>query len=358
MAAHAKLSPSAAERWMTCPGSVHLIDVRNIKSVGGAAANKGTVVHHISEQVLKGKTKKLKTFLDKTIDNIVVSQDMIDAAQYYIDFVSSLPGDKFYEQKVSIEHIIGDCWGTADTVVATAGSLLIADLKSGAGVKVYAQNNRQLLIYALGAFYKYDLIYDFQTITMVIVQPPLDHISTWSVSVEELLAFEEELLVAKQKIEYAKDKFVITDKGCQWCPAKAVCPAHLEIANQAAQIDFKTSLPEDLSYWLDKLPALKGFIAIIEEKAYEKLVAGEVITGFGLGKPAKRRTWSDEDIVRNVVSQLGLEKYFYKEVLISPAQCDKLNLDSDMQEAINELISFTESKPSIVRKDSAKSDFS
>jgi len=356
MAAHAKLSPSAADRWMICPGSVHLIDTRGIKSKGGDAANRGTAIHTLSEKALKGKVP-CAGFLGTKLEGIKVTQEMVDIAQIYVDYVNAASGDKFYEQKVTIDELIADCWGTADTVICRPEKLTVADLKSGVGFRIEAMDNKQLLIYALGAYFKYDWIYDFKEITMVIIQPPLDNISTWTITVDELMAFKQELLDAKKRIDEQKDLFVITSKGCQWCPAKFVCPEHLAIANQAAQVDFKGKIPDDLSYWLEKLPILKGFISSVEEVAYEKLVADEPVEGFALGKAAKRRAWADEDEVIDFVHGHGLTSTFIKEVLITPAQTDKLVLNPSVQDRLKGFITFTESKQPIVKKDSAKSDF-
>jgi len=356
MAAHAKLSPSAADRWMICPGSVHLIDTRGIKSKGGEAANRGTAIHTLSERALKNNLP-CNGFLGAKLENIKITQEMIEIAQTYVDYVAAASGDKFYEQRVSVDELIPDCWGTADAVICRHEKLSVIDLKSGAGFRIEAFDNRQLLIYALGAYFKYDWIYDFKEITMVIVQPPLDNISTWTVTVDELMLFKKDLVEAKERIDNQKDLFVMTPKGCQWCPAKFVCPSHLEIANQAAQVDFKTKIPDDLSYWLEKLPILKGFVSAIEEIAYEKLVSGEAIDGFTLGKPARRRSWGDEQEVIDFVQSHGLTSTFIKEVLISPAQMDKLVLNPSMQEQLKEFVTYVESKQPIVKKDSAKGDF-
>ena len=48
---HAKLSPSASSRWMTCPGSVHLEpDIKGGDS--SIYAEKGTAMHTVSDLCL------------------------------------------------------------------------------------------------------------------------------------------------------------------------------------------------------------------------------------------------------------------------------------------------------------------
>ena len=49
MAGHAKLSPSSAERWMTCPGSVALSEGYADRS--SAVADEGTAAHELAERI-------------------------------------------------------------------------------------------------------------------------------------------------------------------------------------------------------------------------------------------------------------------------------------------------------------------
>jgi hypothetical protein len=53
MSGHAVLSPSSAERWMTCPGSVVLTE--GLEDKGSDAAEEGTAAHELAERILSGK---------------------------------------------------------------------------------------------------------------------------------------------------------------------------------------------------------------------------------------------------------------------------------------------------------------
>ncbi|SUU80676.1 Protein of uncharacterised function (DUF2800) [Alloiococcus otitis] len=59
-----------------------------------------------------------------------------------------------------------------------------------------AYQNPQLMLYALGAYEKFDFVYDFETITMTIVQPRLDHLDSFTVATDELLYWAEKLRCA------------------------------------------------------------------------------------------------------------------------------------------------------------------
>ena len=54
MSGHAKLSPSSAARWMTCPGSVTLSE--GIKDVSSSNASEGTMMHAFAAKCLETGT--------------------------------------------------------------------------------------------------------------------------------------------------------------------------------------------------------------------------------------------------------------------------------------------------------------
>ena len=58
---HARLSPSAAKRWTTCPASVNLIDRLNLPNKDSIDSALGTAVHELLENSLIGLVEP-KTF--------------------------------------------------------------------------------------------------------------------------------------------------------------------------------------------------------------------------------------------------------------------------------------------------------
>lgn len=78
---HAKLSPSAAERWMTCPGSVVLSEGMPEKT--SAFAEEGTQAHALAEMLLNNTPGVMNT-----------SFGMLDYVMIYVDHVRGLMGEE------------------------------------------------------------------------------------------------------------------------------------------------------------------------------------------------------------------------------------------------------------------------
>ena len=175
MSTHAVLSPSSAERWMNCYGSVELS--RNIVDTGSSAANEGTMMHTVSATCLE-KGYDAVGFIG-TIDDetkLILQVDQAGYVQYYVDYVrslASLPGAiLMIEQSLPIEFMTGEegAQGTADAIIITKDELIVVDAKFGFK-PVDAVENKQLQMYAAAAYEIYGMAYDFKTVRLVIVQP-------------------------------------------------------------------------------------------------------------------------------------------------------------------------------------------
>ena len=153
MAGHAKLSPSSAERWMTCPGSVALSE--GYADSSSAAADEGTAAHELAERILLGaKGDALVGLLAQ--NGVEWTAEMLQDVLRYTQSVQALgavDGTLLVEQRLPISEWTGEAGahGTADAVILAGTELIVADLKFGRGVVVDADENKQLRIYALAA---------------------------------------------------------------------------------------------------------------------------------------------------------------------------------------------------------------
>ena len=159
---HAKLSPSAAARWINCPGSVALSEL--CPPPGSSDyADEGTLAHLIAEhKVLLTSGEITQAYYDKRLANALKSQyycgEMDEATTYYMDTVmeiycEGLKKDKaaelMVEQCFDLGSWVPKCFGTADAVVIAGDTIEVIDLKYGKGVKVDAVGNPQLRHQAL-----------------------------------------------------------------------------------------------------------------------------------------------------------------------------------------------------------------
>ena len=324
MNTHAKLSPSASERWMTCPGSVVLSEGMPNKS--SAFADEGTQAHAVAESILRGKAIESETGM---AENVMV----------YVDYVRSLGGVLHIEQRV---HVNADIYGTADAVVwdAENAMLHIADLKYGAGVAVEVTNNLQLKIYALAALLQFK--YPAHNVTATIVQPRCPHsggpVRSVTFDVVDLLDFHADLLDAVKVVREAAshDGHPVweqaylhpSEKGCRWCLAAPKCPAIKDRAQALAKQVFAPGLPYDakaLAETLDFLPIIEGWVKNTREFAYAEAERGNDVPNWKLVEKVANRKFNP-DAAELLVKDLGLlpEQIFKPQELLGVGDIQKL----------------------------------
>jgi len=85
--AHARLSPSSGERWMTCPGSVKLTE--GIEDKGSSYAAEGTAAHEMAERILKGESGQ-SLVGQKAENGVEFTQDMLTYVLDYTDMIQAL----------------------------------------------------------------------------------------------------------------------------------------------------------------------------------------------------------------------------------------------------------------------------
>lgn len=137
-------------------------------------------------------------------------------------------------------------FGTGDCVIIADDRLQIIDLKYGIGVLVSAEENPQMMLYALGALSTYGNLYDIKEVGMTIFQPRRENISTWTIPVEQLYQWAEEVVIPTALLAIqGKGKFN-PGSHCTFCKAKAQCRARAEANMKIAQLEFqKPALLQD-----------------------------------------------------------------------------------------------------------------
>lgn len=330
--AHARLSPSSASRWMTCPGSVAACD--GLKDKGSAAAAEGTAAHELAERILLGADGT--TLVGQNAENgITFTDDMLRDVLKYTDTVQSMVGADdvlMVEQRLDIGTWTGETGakGTSDTVLICGDELIIIDLKFGRGVEVSAQDNKQLQIYALAALETYDLVYGpFATARIIISQPRLGAWSEWSLTVDALLAFGEQVKAAAAACDLPDAPRTPSTDACRWCRAAATCPALknevLDLFDNVNPSDAET-LSEDLGDALGKVGMVEAWCKAVRGETERRLLAGDQVKGYKLvqGRMGNRK-WTSVQEAEETLKALRLKKeQMYDFTVISPTAAEKL----------------------------------
>src|SRR6202795_5157042 len=343
MSTHSLFSPSAAHRWIACPGSMAFPE--NQEQGGSSTfADDGTASHEWAALCLTngqdpsfcGEDPAPECFLGEAKEingeSYVMDETRASFCQIYLDDVRrrAIGGSLFVEYKVDLFNYLGKGQGgTADAVIDQPGTktLTIEDLKYGTGEKVYAENNPQLLLYALGMLADVELMgHSVEEVTLVICQPRLGHIDEWTLSVADLLMF---ALTARSAVRHALEGYTIAKgtglnpgvKQCRWCRAKAKCPALTKYVTDSVRCDFETiealppTAPRDtakLSAAYIAVPLIEDWCRAVRSELGKLGTDGEKVIGPD-GKPYKlvegkggSRAWTDAQAAEALlVGQLG-----------------------------------------------------
>lgn len=274
--AHAKLSPSAAHRWMNCPGSIALIGDES--STSGMAAMKGTAAHKVIEMMIQGDIHDASEFAGYTIlvekdsDGIevfkpgvpalspdtprpgwymfIVDENMVSGVQVTIDEVDR-QRERLFSPEVFPETYLDMSWldprfgGTADVrLVEPFGEAVLVDHKNGY-MLVEAKDNEQLLNYAVGVLHEHP---DAEGVRVIISQPNAPHIDG---VVREEYYTRDEIKMFEIRMKEAADAIDKPNaprragEWCTFCPAKSRCPEIDSVLLEEAQIEFAEDAPDE-----------------------------------------------------------------------------------------------------------------
>lgn len=361
--AHAKLSASGASRWASCPGSVQMEE--GIPDRESIYAQEGTLAHEMSELKLKhyldpkgfGK-RKLNAAIKKLKENELYQAEMDSYTDSYVDFIKekalSFPSNPYIEieKRVDFSRWVDGGFGTCDCVLIHGSTLSIIDLKYGKGVPVSAEQNEQLILYALGAYDAFNLIYNLDKIELNIVQPRINNFTTWEISLTELLLWGDYFKVQAEKALGGNGELVPSAKACKFCKARDICTARAE-NNLSLESEIKlkpNEIPKDKLYeYISRGEDIAKWVADLKAYALDMCLKGEEVKGLKAVAGRTSRSWTNQDEAINKLIEGGIdEAIIYDKVPLTLAKLEKALGKQQFTALVGDLVVTSEGKPTLV----------
>ena len=373
---HSVLSASSSGRWLNCPPSARLCEAYEDK--GSDYAAEGTDAHALCEFRLK---QALKIPAEDPIDNLTwYNEEMEECAVGYAAYVVELLETArrtcsdpvvLIEQHVDFSRWVQEGFGTADCVIIADGILNIVDYKHGKGVEVSAEQNPQMMLYALGALEIFDGIYDIDAVRMAIYQPRKSNISVYEMQKSDLLEWADTELTEKAQLAYGGQGEFHCGEWCRFCKAKAECRERAAVNLELARYEFQ--LPallddDEIADILGRLDDLTAWAADVKEYALRQALSGKKWHGWKLVEGRSNRRYTNETAVAGAVESIGFDPYEHKVLGVTAMQ--KLLGKSRFNDLLAAYIEKPQGKPTLVpesdkrpayqhaqRAEQAKNDF-
>lgn len=352
---HSLLSVSGAHRWLNCPPSA-VLESRE-PDTSSAAAEQGTAAHALAEWKLRRALHQAPAFkpesdwIDTEMEHL--TDDYVAFVQEHISIARETCGDPqvLIEQRLDFSHIVPGGFGTGDAVIIAEPTLQIIDLKYGQGVLVEAEQNPQLMLYALGALHAFGSLYDIETVAVTIYQPRRGNVDTWEISVAELEQWAETEVKPKAELASAGEGEFCPGSWCQFCKIAPTCRARAEANLQLAKLEFAppAKLSDvEIADVLTRIPQLKTWAADVEAYALSKAVnQGVVFEGFKLVAGRSIRKYTSETDVAAAAEAAGYRD-IYDRKLITLTAMEKLMGKPTFNEILGDLVTKPAGKPTLV----------
>lgn len=341
---HAKLSASSAHRWINCPPSVKLAE--QFPSKTSSYAEAGRVAHAIAE--LKARKHFLEPMsartynahLKKLQEDPHYDRGMEASTDLYLEFLktSAMGFDHApfvaLETRVDFSNYVPEGFGTADCIMIGAGRIIVVDYKNGAGVPVEAENNPQMMLYALGAMKTFAPIFgdSIQDVQLAIVQPNAGGVKTWDTTGDQMNEWAANVAQPSATLAFTGEGEFSAGDWCRFCPAKAQCSARARQmlslepmlgARPEAEVDRDELLAREIQKGngqpvpplltdaeigdvLIRARELAAWAKDLEEYALTASLAGRKIAGFKAVEGRGTRDWADQDAAFKILRERGV----------------------------------------------------
>jgi hypothetical protein len=335
---HSKIGASSAHRWFNCPASVQMSE--GIEQETSVYAQEGTEAHDFAEKCLLEGLDPMECF-----GQYGIREEMAEAVKVYTDEVDRILGEEGESAELLVEHtfhleeIDKELFGTADAVIYVPfKKLYVLDYKHGMGVPVVAEENKQQLYYALGAYAEAEV----DEVELVIVQPRCnkpghEKVNRWKTTPQRLEEFRKELITAVERTR-EDNPHIEAGSWCKFCPAAKTCPELAKHALEECHQDFKDVVvraeraeppapesltPLQLSRLMDSFSIIEDWMKEVKKHIQNEMENGVTVPYYKLVKKRSNRKWKDEnEVIEEFEDLMGDEIYDKK--LKTPAKLEKV----------------------------------
>ena len=363
--AHAILSASSAHRWVHCTPSARLEE--QFPDTGSDAAAEGTVAHTLAEIKVRQyfypqevSRQKMTRTVNKLKKDGHWADEMQGYTDEYLDYVKSaamafahIPHADV-EKTVYFDKYVPEGFGTADCILIGGDTLHVIDFKYGKGVPVSAEENLQMILYALGAYDACRILYPIETVKLSIVQPRIDNISEWEIPLSVLVAYGE-MISDKAALAYkGEGEFVPSEENCRFCRARAQCRARAEENVRLAFFtDKKPPLitNEEVGGYLDKGEDVAKWLKDLKEYALKECLAGKEVPGWKAVEGRGSREWTDMDKAFETLTDNGIDAaILWERTPLTLAQVEKTVGKKEFQALVGKYVAKSPGKPALAKE--------
>lgn len=217
------------------------------------------------------------------------------------------------EAKLKLSEFIPEGFGSSDAVLIYKDTMEVFDLKYGKGVKVEADNNPQMMCYALGAYCGPGEFYDINTVRMTIIQPRLQHESSFQICVVDLLFWAEHVLKPAAQAAFKGEGTQVPGDHCRFCKVAARCKAlaahTLEVTKEKHEPGLMTM--DEIAKLLPHFETIKNWINSVEDYALNQALNGETVPGYKVVEGTSRRKIENTDAAIKKLKEAGIPEDSY-----------------------------------------------
>lgn len=322
---HALLGASSAHRWLACTPSARWEAELPEPPVSGAAAE-GTVAHAVAEEHLSQLMTGVRVHTSERLRKDPLYRPVMEEyvgvyTDYIMEHLSAARADTpdallMQEERVDFSEYVPDGFGTADCILIADGLMQIFDLKYGKGVPVDAVGNPQIRLYALGALASFGMLYEIARVDMHIIQPRLDSITHEEMTVDELMAWADEVVRPRAQLAAAGEGEHTPGEHCRFCRARNVCRAHARMQLETARLRFSEPehderapaalSPTEISEILTSVDGLVRWAKSVKDYALDQAVNhGAAFPGYKLVEGRSNRIIADEAKALDLLGRAG-----------------------------------------------------